>query len=336
MQLTPQQQAKFGSARPVNAAAYEAYLKGRYHDSAGFSTLQRIKVAQRYYEDAIQKDTSFALAYVGLANCYEKLGEFRWVPPQDAYRPAKEAVNKALRLDETIGEAHATLGEVSWRYEWDWPTAEREFNYAFELHPNNGDVHDQFAHYLGWAGRGAEALREAVKIREVSPGLIFNIEPVINYHFRDYKAMVEFNRLAVPSNPGRWLGHYWLAVGYEGLGRQLEAIPEYEKAVELSQGDTDPTAGLAHAYANAGQRQKAEEILRELLRKSKTSYVSSYMIATVYAGLGDKNKAFEFLEKAYQERSPDIPYFLKADLRIDNLRSDPRFHDLLRRVGLPQ
>jgi len=148
--------------------------------------------------------------------------------------------------------------------------------------------------------------------------------------------MVDVGRRVVPSNPESWLGHLWLAVGYEGSGQRLEAIPEYQKAVELSQGDTDPTAGLAHAYATAGQRASAEKILRELLQKSKTSYISPYMVGTIYAGLGDKNKAFQFLEKAYQERSPDIPYFLKADLRIDNLRSDPRYADLLRRIGLPQ
>ena len=133
-----------------------------------------------------------------------------------------------------------------------------------------------------------------------------------------------------------WLTHYWFAVGYEGTGQRREAIPEYQKAVDLSQGDTDPTAGLVHAYAAIGQRANAEKILRELLANSKTRYVSPYMIATIYAGLGDKDRAFEFLEKAYNERSSDIPYFIKADLRIDNLRSDPRFADLLRRIGLPQ
>jgi Flp pilus assembly protein TadD len=151
---------------------------------------------------------------------------------------------------------------------------------------------------------------------------------------RDYRAMLDTSRKTVALNPDNWVGHYFLAVAYDGLN--LEAIPEYQKAVELSEGDTDPTAGLAHAYASVGQRANAEKILRDLLHKSKTSYVSPYMIGSIYAGLGDKNKAFDFLEKAYQERSPDIPWFLKADLRIDSLRSDPRFQDLVCRVGLPQ
>ena len=336
VQLTPQQQARLGSARAVNPAAYEAYLKGRFYQSTSSATPQRIKNAQDYFEKAIEQDSGFALAYVGLADCYESLGSFRWIPPQDAYRPAKAALNKALRLDETVAEAHAALGWLSWRYDWDWPTAEREFKYALEQNPNNGEAHAEFALYLGWAGRGAEAFGEAAKIRELSPAWTFDVESAINYHLRDYKAMVDVGRRVVPSNPESWLGHLWLAVGYEGSGQRLEAIPEYQKAVELSQGDTDPTAGLAHAYATAGQRASAEKILRELLQKSKTSYISPYMVGTIYAGLGDKNKAFQFLEKAYQERSPDIPYFLKADLRIDNLRSDPRYADLLRRIGLPQ
>jgi eukaryotic-like serine/threonine-protein kinase len=333
VQLTPQQQARLGSARAVNPAAYEAYLKGRFYETTGFSTLRETKNAQSYFEEAIQKDSGFALAYVGLADCYENLGSFRWVPPQDAYRPAKEAVKKALRLDETLGEAHTTLGWLSWRYDWDWPTAEREFNLALELNPNYGDGH---ANLAVWAGRRAAALAEVAKVRELNPVWSFNVESAIYYHQRDYKAMVEAGRQSVASNPASWLRHYFLAVGYEGSGLRPETIPEYQKAVELSQGDTDPTAGLAHAYAVSEQRASAEKILRELLQKSKTSYVSPYMIGTIYAGLGDKNKAFEFLDKAYQERSPDIPYFLKADLRIDNLRSDPRFQDLLRRVGLPQ
>ena len=336
VQLTPQQQARLNSVQVVNPAAYEAYLKGRFYESASFATPQAIRNAQRYYEEAIQKDPGLAVAYVGLAKCYENLGSYRWVPPQDAYRPAKEALNKALRLDETLGEAHTELGWLSWRYDWDWPTAEREFNYALELNPNYPNGHVNLAFYLAWSGRRAEALAQVPKLRELAPGLFRILEPAIYYHLRDYKAIVETSRQLVPLNPGDWLSYYFLAVGYEGSGQRLEAIPEYQKAIELSQGDTDPTAGLAHAYATAGQRANAEKILRELLQRSKTSYISPYMIGTIYAGLGDKNKAFQFLEKAYQERSPDIPYFLKADLRIDNLRSDPRFPDLLRRVGLSQ
>jgi TolB-like protein/predicted Ser/Thr protein kinase len=336
VQLTPQQQARLGSAPGVNPGAYEAYLKGRFYETTNFDTEQEIKKTQSYFEEAVQKDPSFALAYIGLADCYRTLGDFRWLPPQDAYRHAKEALRKALELDETLGEGHTTLGWLSWRYDWDWRTAEKEFNYALEVNPNYWHGHAVLALYLGWLGRRAEALAELAKLREVNPAWSSDEESAIYYHLRDYQAMMEVSRKQVASHPNDWLGHYFIGVGYEGSGRRLEAIPEYQKAVELSHGDTDPTAALAHAYAASGRRAEAEKILHDLLRQSKTAYVSPYMIATIYAGLGDKERAFEFLEKAYQERSSDIPYFLKADLRVDTLRSDPRFQGLLRRVGLPQ
>jgi Tfp pilus assembly protein PilF len=140
----------------------------------------------------------------------------------------------------------------------------------------------------------------------------------------------------VATNPGSWSSHYYLAVGYEGLGRQARAVLEYQQAVELSERDSDAMAGLAHAYAVMGKRAEAGKILSELKRQSRVTYVSPYMIAVIYSGLGHNDNAFQFLEKAYQGRSPDIAYFIKAGLRIDTLRSDPRFRDLLRRIGLPK
>jgi eukaryotic-like serine/threonine-protein kinase len=332
-ELSPQQRARLTIAHTVNPEAYDAYLRGRSFQGP---TLQAIEKAQKYFEEAIQRDPGFALAYVGLADCYLDLGQFRLVPPQDSYRRGKEVIHKALELDQTLAEAHGTLAFLNWQWDWNWRTAEDEYRYALNLNPNSVDVRVGLAWYLGWRGRRDEALAEVAKIRELDPPnpYTFLDEAAIYYHLRDYRALLDASRKSVALNPDNWVGHYFLAVAYDGLN--LEAIPEYQKAVELSQGDTDPTAGLAHAYASVGQRANVEKILRELLQRSKTQYVSPYMIATIYAGLGDKNKAFEFVEKAYQERSPDIPWFLKADLRIDNLRSDPRFQDLRRRVGLPQ
>jgi tetratricopeptide (TPR) repeat protein len=148
--------------------------------------------------------------------------------------------------------------------------------------------------------------------------------------------MIEAGRQCVASDANSWLAHYLLGVGYEGHSQPLEAIPEYQKAVQLSGGNQDPAASLAHAYAKIGRSAEAKKILREWQRQSQTSYVSPYMIATVYASLGEKDKAFEYLEKAYEEKSSDLPYFLKADLRVDNLRSDPRFQDLMRRMNFPR
>ena len=174
-------------------------------------------------------------------------------------------------------------------------------------------------------------------MRRLDPAfpLLFIDEAGIYYHQRDYRSLVDVSQKSAAANPELWASHYFLAVGYQGSGRPAQAIPEYQKAVELSQGNSDPTSGLAHVYATVGRKADAVKILGELQRQSKGTYVSPYMIAVIYAGLGQNDKAFELLEKAYQDRSPDIPYFIKADLRMDPLRSDPRFQDLVRRVALP-
>jgi tetratricopeptide (TPR) repeat protein len=180
-------------------------------------------------------------------------------------------------------------------------------------------------------------LTEVEKIRQRDPAYPFisQEETGVYYHHRDYKSLLEAGEKSVAAYPNGWSSHYFLAVGYEGSGRVAQAIPEYQRAVELSEADTDAIAGLAHAYTAAGKKTEAEKVLRELQTRSKTDYVSPYMIGAIYAGLGNKDKAFEFLERAYKEKSPDMAYFLKADLRLDSLRSDPRFQDLLKRMNFP-
>ncbi len=337
IQLTPQQQARVSSGRVVNPEAYEAYLKGRSFITSDFLTPQQLRTAQGYFEKSIQKDPGFALGYVGLADCYVYLALFDQISPERGYRPAEEALHKALELDDSIGEAHATLALLKWRHDWDWTAAEREFDNAIALAPNFGCAHLNRSYYLSWKGRRTEAMAELAKSRELDPGYSFdNTESAAYYQSRDYQGLVEASRRAVASNPNEWPVYYFLGVGYEGSGKRAQAIPAYQKALEMSDGDPDPTAALAHAYAVTGRRAEAEKILHELERRSKSVYVSPYIIATIYAGLGDKDRAFGFLEKAYQERCWDIAWFLKADLRIDNLRSDPRFQALLQRVGLPQ
>jgi eukaryotic-like serine/threonine-protein kinase len=334
-QLTPAQQARLRSAPAVHPQAYEAYLKGRSSEAA--STQAGIKQAQAYFEEAARRDPSFALAYVGLADCYLDLGAFRRIPPQDAYRHGTEALNKALHLDETLGEAHSTLGYLEWQYGWDWQTAEKEMRYAVEANPNVIDIRETLGWYLAWSGRRNEALAEMEKLRQLDPiyPQAFIMELGIDYHSRDYKSLVEASQKSLKIYPGLWQNHYYLAVGYEGTGLPSQAVPEYQQAVELSERDLDAIAGLAHASATIGKRAEAQKILAELLQQSKSSYISPYMIAAIYSGLGQKDKAFEFLARAYQEKSPDLAYFLRADLRIDPLRADPRFPDLLRRMNFP-
>lgn len=336
IQVTPDQQVRFHSAPAVNPAAYEAYLKGQFYESDG--TQASLTQAQGYFEEAAREDPGFALAYVGLADCYSELGTYRWMPPQDAYRHGSDAVQKALQLDATVGEAHSTLGYLNWQYSWDWQAAERELRRAADLNPNYVEGHETLVWYLAWSRRRDEALAEVQKIRALDPAFPYASvdESGVYYHQRDYKSLIEASQRAVLTNPNSWSSHYFLAVGYEGSGQLEQAIPEYQRAVDLSQRNSDAIAGLAHVYATSGKKAEAEKIVGDLQRESKTGYVSPYMIAAIYSGLGQKDKAFEFLEKAYQERSPDIAYFIKADLRMDPLRSDPRFQDLLGRIRLPQ
>jgi TolB-like protein/DNA-binding winged helix-turn-helix (wHTH) protein/Flp pilus assembly protein TadD len=336
-QLTPQLQALFRSAGSVNPDAYEAYLRGRYYLSNQFTMAQPLNMAKGYFEESIRKDPGFALAYSGLADSYIYLAFFRQLSPEAAYKPAKKALRKALELDDSIGEAYDTLGQLSWRFEWNWNAAEPEFNHAIALAPSYSCAHEDRAVYLSFIGRRAEALAEIAKSSELDPGPGSTMaESAAYYQLRDYQSLVEASRRGVVSSPNEWTEHYNLGVGYEGTGKLLEAISEYQKAIEISNGDQDATASLAHAFAAIGRRAEAEKILHDFERKAKSGNVSAYMIATIYAGLGEKDKAFEFIERAYQERSLDFSWHLKADLRIDNLRSDPRFQALLRRVGFPQ
>ncbi len=333
--LTPQAQQQFSMARRVNPDAYLEYLRGQA-ESTSF-TFEAMAREQAHYEQALQKDPNFALAYAGLANCYLSYMITRRLPPGEATKRIKEFVTKALQLDENLGEADGVLAYTNWRYDWDVQAADRNFKRAFDLSPNSLRIHSHHVNYLAWRGQRAEALAEWAILRQLDP---VRLESEVHsghvyYQTRDYKLMVEAMRNYVASNPYHWLGRNLLGVAYQGSGQILLAIPEYQKAIEYSANDSDPTAALAYAYARIGQRADAEKILNDLLGQERTSYVSPYMIAAIYAGLGNKDRAFEYLKKAYNERSADLSYFLKADLRMDTLRSDRRFQDLTQRMGFP-
>jgi TolB-like protein/DNA-binding winged helix-turn-helix (wHTH) protein/Flp pilus assembly protein TadD len=336
-QLTPQQRAQLRSARAVDPEAYEAYLRGRYYLTNQYTMTQPLNSAKSYFEESVRKDPGFALGYSGLADAYVYLAFYGQgqLPPDRAYRSAKDALQKAVQLDDSIGEVHDTLGQLNWRFDWNWEGAEKEFNESIALAPSYSCAHEDRALFLSFMGRRDEALAEVAKSNELDPGPGSSmVESAVYYQLRDYERLVEQSRKGVASYPNEWVEHYLLGVGYEATGRSLEAISEYLKAVELSEGNLDAKAALAHAYAAAGRRADADKILHDLQEKSKTAYVSPYFIATVYAGLGDKERAFAFLEKAYQEKSLELGWQLKADLRLDNLRADPRFENVLHRVGL--
>jgi TolB-like protein/DNA-binding winged helix-turn-helix (wHTH) protein/Flp pilus assembly protein TadD len=333
-QLTPMQQSQ---AHTVNPGAYDAYLRGRLYFVNEFTKPDSLKKARTYFEESIQKDPGFALAYAGLADTYVYMAFAGTLPKDQAYRSAKDALARATALDDSIGEAHDTLGVLSYVFDWDWDAADREFNRAIALAPSYSCVHEDRAIFLALIGRRAEALTEITKIDQLDFGSsAAHTESMTYYGLRDYPDLIEASRRALLLDPKDWYQHYTLGVGYEGTGKLLEAISEYQKAVDLSAGDQDSTAALTHALVAIGRRAEAEKILHDFERKSKNAHVSPYLMATMFASLGDKDRAFAFLEKAYQERSLSMPWGLKADLRIDNLRSDPRFQALVQRVGLPQ
>jgi TolB-like protein/DNA-binding winged helix-turn-helix (wHTH) protein/Flp pilus assembly protein TadD len=333
-QLSPTQQSQ---AHTVNPGAYDAYLRGRLYFVNEFTKPDSLKKAQAYFEESIQKDPGFALAYAGLADTYVYMAFAGALPKDQAYRSAKDALAKALALDDSIGEAHDTLGVLSSEFDWDWDTADREFNRAIALAPSYSCAHEDRATFLALVGRRAEALAEITKIDQLDYGFsAAHTESATYYELRDYPDLIEASRRGLLLDPKDWFQHRTLGVGYEGTGKLPEAISEYQRAVELSAGDQDSTAALAHAFAVIGRKAEAEKILHDFERKSKNAHVSPYLMATMFASLGDKDRAFEFLEKAYQERSLDMTWGLKADLRIDNLRSDPRFQVLVQRVGFPQ
>ena len=334
-QVTPLQQARFNAARPVNPESYDAYSKGRYHLWNQFGMAQSLNTAKTYFEEAVRKDPGFALAHSGLADAFLYLAIFRHVSPESNYRPAEDAVRQTLTLDDSIGEAHDTLAVLSWRYDWDWDATERELNQAIALAPSYSCAHEDRAEYLAFRGRRSEAEAEVAKSQELdTSGYSALAEAAVYYQLRDFDRLIKVSRGGMVLNPNEWFEHFYLGAGYEGTGKRLEAISEYQKAVELSGGDQDATAALAHAYAGIGRKAETQKILRDFEQKSTKVYVSPYLIATLYAALGDKDSAFKFLEKAYREKSLDISWYLKTDLRIDNLRSDPRYQNLVRRVGL--
>jgi TolB-like protein/DNA-binding winged helix-turn-helix (wHTH) protein len=334
-QLSSASQAPSDSTSAVDPEAYEAYLKGTYNRSQG--NLVTLRQAQGYFEEAIRRDPAFPLAYVGLAGSYLDLGTDRWLPPQEAYRKGSEAIHKALELDNSIGEAHTELGYLEWQYGWNWADAEKELHDGVELSPKDVNGRETLVWYLGWKGKRDEALAEIQRIAQLdplNPYLLIDYAGVY-YHQRDYKSLVEAAQKSLGPAPNTWSAHYFLAVGYQGMGRLPEAVEEYRRAVELSQQNSDAVAGLAHAYASMGRAAEARKILAEVQKQSSVVYVSPYMVAAIYSGLGDKDKAYLFLEKAYEERSPDLAYFSKADLRMDALRQDSRFQSILQRVALP-
>jgi tetratricopeptide (TPR) repeat protein len=333
VKLAPEQ-PRVSTARTVDPAAYDAYLRGRFYVNSFFSAPHSLNTAAEFFEQALRLEPQFSPAYAGLAETYITMGRFRSLSPQVVYRLATESSRSALELDPNNGEAHMILAWLSWQYDRDPVAAERGFNKTIALAPSYDCARAYHALFLAWSQLPNEALAEVTRSRELNPGLSFaTVESAVYLQLRDYPALLEASRKGVASDPAGWMEHYFLGVGYESLGKPTDAIPEYQKAIMISGGDQDATAALAHVYAVLGRNADAERVLHTLQSRSKESYVSPYLVATIYAGLGEKAAAFKFLEEAYQQRSPDLVWYLKADPRIDNLRAEPQFQPLLQRTG---
>ncbi len=335
VRLTVEEEERLTIRHTKSIEAYQAYLKGRYYWEKW--TEQGWKRGIQYFQQAIEKDPAYARAHAGLADSYIYLGWFSVLPPKEAHSKAKAAATKALEIDDSLAEAHNSLAAVKVTCDWNWPEAEEEFKRAIELNPRYATAHHWYAEYLNQMGRHSEALAEIKQAQKLDPkSLIVNTSVGWQYYFaRQYDEAVEQYQVTLKMDSNFAPAHWGLGWAYEQQSRFEEAIAEFQKAISLSGGMPIYVAALGHALAVAQKREKAEKVLEELDGLSKRVYVPPYFVASIYMGLGDKDQAFEWLEKTYQEHSAWLLY-LQEEPRLESLHSDSRFHDLIRRVGLPR
>ncbi len=318
-----------------NSDAYLLYMKGRFFWNK--RTVDGVKKSIDYFQQAIEADPNYAVAYTGLADSYILAGSYGYsiLPPREAMPKAEAAITKALAIDDSLAEAHASLGYIKLIYDWDWPGAEQEFKRSIALNPLYDNAHHWYSHELIALGRNDEAMAEARRALEISPS-----DTVMNEHMgwtylmeRDYDHAIQSARKAIEMEPDFLLAHRVLGLAYQYKGQYDQAVSEFARGVEISHGDPVAEAYLARAYAAEGQKEKATQVLNELVQLSSRQYMPPLEIALTYAALGKKDEAFAWLDKAYDERASALVY-LKPNQAFDPLRSDPRFADLEARMHL--
>ena len=316
-----------------NLEAYNLYLKGRYFSNR--RTEEDVVKGIEYFRQAIENDPTYALAYAGLADAFTILGAFGLRRPKEVFPKAKAEAKKALEIDDMLAEAHASLGFIIKSYDWDWLAAEREFKRALELNPNSTTTHHSYGIYLSHImGRFDEAITEFKRAQELDP-LSFIINATIGTTLtraRRYDEAIEQLRKTIEMDPNFLMAHVWLGIAYCQKEMWEEGIAEYQKAVTMAGDMTLALGCLGLAYGLSGQTDEALKVLNRLNELSKEKYVPPLHKAWIYMGLGEKDKAFEHLEKSYLERDPMMdtltgPFY-------DSLRSDPRFTALLKKMGL--
>jgi tetratricopeptide (TPR) repeat protein len=334
LKLTRAEKKRLTKRQTDDAEAYRLYLKGRHHWNRW--TEDGFYKAIEYFQQAVEKDPGYALAHTGLADSYVLLGWNSYLPPKDAFPKARMAAMGALRLDPDLGEAHTPMAAVLWLHDWQWPEAQMEFKRSLALNPAHPTASHWYAECLMTMGRHEEAIARMKNSQELDP-LSLIISVAIGWAFymaRRYDDAIEQLRRTVELDPNYAVTYWILGLLLRKMGRYELAIAEGEKGVKLSGGSSLMSAALAQTLATAGRRKKAIQILDDLRELTKQKYIASYFFVGIYIGLGEDDRAIEYLEKSYEEHSHWLIY-LHIDPSMDGLRSNPRFQDLLRRVGLP-
>jgi TolB-like protein/Flp pilus assembly protein TadD len=335
VKLTPQEQAHFAQVRPVEPEAYEAYLKGRYYWNlrSGGSLAKGAEC----FQQAIEKDPGYAAAYAGLADCVSSAGWFGFLSPSEGCGKGKGLALKALELDPGLAEAHCSLAWSTVHYDYDFLTAEREYQRSLELNPSYATAHQWFGVFLSAVGRFEQACNEVEHAIHLDPpsAIITASLGWVCWISRQYERQFEQLNKTLELDPDFIAAHWGLGLVHLAHSRFEEAIAKMQKAVEVSRGASLPIGLLGEAYAASGCKDEAQKVLDRLMEISKHKYVTPYIIARIYGALDSKDEAFQWLERAYVEHSVWM-VFLNVDPRLDSLRSDPRFQDLLRRMKFPE
>ncbi len=332
VKLTPHEEARFAKSRRVDPRAHEAYLKGRHHWNK--RTDEGLLRSLEYFREAIDRDPVWATAYVGLADAYNVIGFFGTLPPSDSFPKAKAAAAAALRIDEGIAGGYAALGYVQHYYEWDWRESDLSFRRALELNDGDAYIHLFYMNHFVAMGRIGEAAREADRAYELDPlSMIINTaRGWARFFGRSYDEAIRYYEKAIEMDASFPPAHAWLASAYEVTGRLDEAIAEANRAAELIGGGAWALVELARALALSGRRQESEAVLAELREQAGRRYISPYDMALVCEALGRDDETFEQLERAYAGRA-NFLVLLRVDPRLDRLRGDARFRDLVSRMG---